>query len=484
MKRRPLLFFLALLLAPITRAAEDSPVFVVQNDSVPAPAGRGARAPRLTRSPDGAIYLTWIEQFAGKSALRFASYQPAARSWSPARTATEATGDYAFAAGPGNRLASLVCARDALVLAESADAGATWGKPVTLGLPATLTPSSPALEFLADGRLLTVWTVETPAGGAELHAHVVKGPSPTSDHLIETRVSPGSAPAIVAFPDGGALVVYRGCTETGVQDIRTARYNDNAWPPPTTLISDLWKPASAPMDGPALAARGPHLAAAWFTGADGTSVQVSVSSNAGRQWLMPNRVDDVSPLGRPSLVLLDDGSSLAAWVEQDGSKESVLLRRVSSRGTLSVPVRIAQGISGRPHIVRVKDGDATPAQLLLACTPAAVTPDASAPSVITRLITLPSPAQLAETDACDCDPRPEEQRGFALQGKITAIDFDAGTLTVAHEEIPGLMKAATTTFKAGPEVLVAAQPGKRVFARTERIGPDWWLFGLRTLAAP
>ena len=482
MKRLPILLSLALLIAPITRATEDTPVFVIQNDPIPAPAGRDARAPQLTRSPDGAIYLTWIEPSAGKSVLRFTTYQSAARAWNPARTATTLDGDYAFAAGPDARLALLGCAHDALFLAESADAGATWGRPVMIGLPAKTTPHTPALAFLADGRLLAAVTFETAAGDASLHALTVNGPAPAADHLIESRVSPGSAPAIIAFPDGGALLVYRGLIETtGVQDIRTARFDAGAWPPPATLISDLWKPAGPPRDGPALAARGPHIAAAWLT--DGSSVQLSTSSNAGGQWLMPNRVDDVSPLGRPSLVLLDDGASLVSWVESDGSKESVLLRRASARGTLSVPVRLAQGVTGHPLIVRVKDGDATPAQLLLACTPAP-TADASSPSVVTRLITLPDAAKLAEADVCDCDPRPEEQRGFALQGKILSVDFDAGTLTVAHEEIPGLMKAATMKFKAAPDILVAAQAGKRMFARTERIGPDWWLFNLRTLASP
>jgi len=483
-KRRSLLLFLALLLAPITRAAEDSPVFVVQNDPVSVPAGHGARAPQLVRSPDGAIYLCWIEPIEGKSRLRLAAYQPAARTCGPVREVIKLDGDYALAAGPDNRLAVLGCTRDRIFIVESADAGVTWGKPVVIDRPAQTTPRAPALDFLADGGLLAAWTIETAAGDAGLHTLIIKNRAPGADHLVEERVSPGSPPAIAPFPDGGALVVYRGRSEAGVQDIRTARFTDNAWTPPTTLISDLWKPAAAPMDGPSLAARGPHLAAAWFTGADGASIQVSASSNAGQQWLMPNRVDDVTPLGRPSVVLLDDGAALAAWVEKDGAKETVLLRRISSRGTLSVPVRLAQGISGRPSLVRVKDGDATPAQLLLACTAAPATTEAAAPALIVRLITLPPAAQLAETDACDCDPRPEEQRGFALQGKITAIDFDAGTLTVVHEEIPGLMKAATTTFKAAPEVLVAAQTGKRVFARTERIGPDWWLFSLRTLAAP
>lgn len=484
MKRRSLLLSLALLLAPVTRAAGDTPVFVVQNDPVATPAGRDARAPQLTRSPDGAIYLTWIEPSAGNSVLRFAAYQSAARAWNPARTATLSDGDYAFAAGPDNRLALLGCMPGSLFLVESADAGATWGKPVMIGLPSKTTPRTPALAFLADGRLLAAWTLETAPGDAGLHARVLNGPAPADDHLIDARVSPGSAPAIVAFPDGGALLVYRGRTEIGVQDIHTARFDAGAWPPPTTLISDLWKPATPPRDGPVLDSRGPHVTAAWFGGTDGPDVQVSVSSNAARQWLMPNRVDDINPLGRPSLVLLDDGASLVSWVEQDGSRENVLLRRLSSRNTLSVPVRLAQGVTGHPRIVRVKDGDATPAQLILAYTTTPSTSPVQPSTVVTRLITLPTPAQLAEADACDCDPRPEEQRGFALHGKITVIDFDTGTLTIAHEEIPGLMKAAATTFKAAPEILAAAQTGKRVFARTERIGPDWWLFNLRTLASP
>lgn len=481
MKRRPILLSLALLLAPITRAAEDTPVFVIQNDPVSAPAGRDARAPQLARSPDGAIYLAWGESHEARLRLRLATYQSTTRTWSPARDAIDLEGGYALAAGPGSRLALLACTHNALSLLESADAGVTWGKPVVIDRPAQTITRTLALDVLADGRLLAVWTLETAAGDAGLHALVASGRTLGADHLIETRVSPGSFPAISVFPDGGALVVYRGRSEAGVQDIRTARFTADTWLPPATLISDLWKPAAAPMDGPALAARGPHSAAAWFTSADGASVQVSLSSNAGRQWLMPNRVDDVAPLGRPALALLDDGATLVAWVERDGPGESILLRRASARGTLSVPVRLAQGVSGRPQLVRVKDGDTTPAQLLLAYVSAS---GASSSSVATRLITLPAPAQLAEADACDCDPRTEDQRGYALQGKITAIDFDAGTVTIAHEEIPGLMKAATTTFKAAPEILVAAKAGKRVFARTERLGPDWWLFNLRTLATP
>jgi hypothetical protein len=217
---------------------------------------------------------------------------------------------------------------------------------------------------------------------------------------------------------------------------------------------------------------------AWFTAADGPRINVSTSSDAGIQWLMPVRVDDVTPIGRVSLVLLDDGAQLVSWVERADEHYLILLRRVSPRSTLSVPVQLARLATdpGHPSLTLVKDGDTTPAQLLLAYT------ERNTPVI--RLITLPSPASLAEAEVCDCDPRPEELRGYALRGKITGVDAKARTITLAHGDIPGVMKTATTAFKAAPDLLATAKPGQRVFARTERIGPDWWLFNIRPLATP
>lgn len=297
--------------------------------------------------------------------------------------------------------------------------------------------------------------------------------------VIDPHASAGCPPAFVTFADDSALLVWRGHAENNARDIRTARFIDGAWKTPSTLIADNWRTAAIPAgEGPVIDHRGPHVAVAWFTAAGGPSVYVALSGNAGDQWLMPNRVDDVAPLGRPSVVLLDDGAQLVSWVERLSDDYVILLRRVSSRGTLSVPVQLARlsADPGHPRLVRVKDGDTTPAQLLLTYT------DKNLP--VSRLITLPDAAALAEADACDCDPRSEDQRGFALQGRIVSADPKAGTITLAHVAIPGVMKAGTTVFKAAPDLIAAATSGKRVFARTERIGPDWWLFNLRLLNAP
>lgn len=478
----PLLSLAVLLAFPVLRAADDSPAFIVQNDPIATPAGANARDPRLTRSPDGAVHLTWIETSAGSDRLFLAAFLPAARRWSPAVFVTDEPGDYAVAAGPDHRLALLAISSTRVALFTSPDGGGSWSRSAPGEPSATRAPRAPALQFLSDGRLLAAWIEERPPGAAALLARILAGEHASPAQLVAADVSPGDSPALAAFPDGSALAAYRGFDGAGVQDICTARFDGGAWSRPALLNADAWTPSVPPADGPVLASRGAHLAAAWFTAADGARLNLSVSSSAGGQWLIPNRIDDVAPLGRPALVMLDDGGNLAAWVERDGGGESVWLRRLSPRGTLGVPVRIAQAITGRPRLALVKDGDTTPAQLLLACLQSPSAP-ADTP-LVTRLITLPDAALLAGADACDCDPRPEDQRGYGLQGRIVSLDRAAGIITVAHDAIPGVMKAATTAFKAAPDLLAAAQPGRRVFARTERIGPDWWLFNLRPLAAP
>lgn len=277
--------------------------------------------------------------------------------------------------------------------------------------------------------------------------------------------SPAAGINRVTFPDGGTLSV-----QVEGNALRILREGQ----PPYIL-----DPHTGTDSPPALDARGPHVVVAWFSIADGPRVNVSTSSNAGAQWLMPNRVDDVAPVGRVSVVLLDDGAQLVSWVERSAADYLILLRRVSSRGTLSVPAELVRQTDdpGHPRLTRVKDGDATPAQLLLTYAAAGGKPAA-------RLITLPPSAQLAETDACDCDPRPEDQRGYAIKGRIVSINPDLGTLSLAHDAVPGVLKAATTTLHAAPDLLASAKTGTRILARIERIGPDWWLFNPRTLVSP
>lgn len=361
---------------------------------------------------------------------------------------------------------SVIC----LHAAEDSPVFVIKNEPAPASMTASTSAGQPSSVTLPDKRVLSA-----SLDGAALNVRL--GESALT--LIDPHASRECPPALAAFADGSALLVWRGHGKDDLRDLLYARFDEGVWQSSALLAYDHWRSPSDPVnEGPALDARGPHVAVAWFTTDGGPRINVSTSANAGIQWLMPVRVDDVTPIGRVSIVLLDDGAQLVSWVEHVGDTYLILLRRVSARNTLSVPVQLARlSIDpGHPRLTRVKDGDATPAQLLLTYT--------EGKTPIARLITLPTAASLAETEACDCDPRPEELRGYALRGKITAVDAKAGTITLTHGDVPGVMKTTTTVFKAAPDLLAAAKPDQHVFARTERIGPDWWLFSIRTLATP
>jgi hypothetical protein len=78
------------LLTPALHAEDDSPAFIVKNDLVASPVAPGSTAPQLVNAPDGTVYLSWLEPAPARhTALRFARFDAATRTWSPARTIGE-----------------------------------------------------------------------------------------------------------------------------------------------------------------------------------------------------------------------------------------------------------------------------------------------------------------------------------------------------------------------------------------------------------
>ena len=90
------------------------------------------------------------------------------------------------------------------------------------------------------------------------------------------------------------------------------------------------------------------VAAAWFTvkGEQGQSY-AAFSSDAGRTWGNPIRLDDQGSLGRVDIQLLADGSAVASWVEFIGGRSEFRARRVESSGMKSAPVTVSDTGEGR-----------------------------------------------------------------------------------------------------------------------------------------
>lgn len=63
-----------------------------------------------------------------------------------------------------------------------------------------------------------------------------------------------------------------------------------------------------------------------------------------------------------------------------------------------------------------------------------------------------------------CQGRSPESSGkrYPVTGKVVAVDASKGTVTLDHEDIPGMMRAMEMEFKAAPEVLSSVAPGDAV----------------------
>ncbi|MFO0899066.1 MAG: copper-binding protein [Pirellulales bacterium] len=49
-----------------------------------------------------------------------------------------------------------------------------------------------------------------------------------------------------------------------------------------------------------------------------------------------------------------------------------------------------------------------------------------------------------------------------MTAKVVTVDSSKGTVTLDHEDIPGMMRAMQMEFKAAPEVLSSVAPGDAV----------------------
>ena len=68
-----------------------------------------------------------------------------------------------------------------------------------------------------------------------------------------------------------------------------------------------------------------------------------------------------------------------------------------------------------------------------------------------------------------------ESKVYDLTGKVIALDSDAKSITLDHEDIPGLMKAMKMKLRVSDgTVLVGLKPGDQVKGRLQ-VGPEGYV---------
>ena len=133
------------------------------------------------------------------------------------------------------------------------------------------------------------------------------------------------------------------------------------WTEPAPLATDGWTIHGCPVNGPQLSGDDEALAAAWYTGVGGVPrVYVAFSDDGGATFGPRVRVDEGLPLGRVDIERLDDGSTVAVWLEASDAAPRILARRVWPDGAMEAPLLVSETIgersSGFPRMVRL-DGE-------------------------------------------------------------------------------------------------------------------------------
>lgn len=339
-------------------------------DTLASPAAPGSAEPNLATGTDGRVYLSWIEP-AGDSmhALRFATLE--GDRWSAPRTIVSRAdlfvnwADFpSIVALSGQRLAAhwLQRSGDAkyayeVRVAQSSDAGQTWSEPLVPHRDGTATEHGFVSLFPFRDSLGAIWL------DGRNFARAAKGES-ADMMLLMTAIAPaGPAGAervldervcdccqtSLALAASGPIVVYRDRLAGEIRDISVVRWTDTAWSRATVVHADDWKIDACPVNGPAIAANGDHVAVAWFTAArDSARVYVATSANSGVSFGEPVRVDDGNPVGRVDVELDDRGGALISWMEfTAGQQADVRVRRIDPEGQRGASTVVARTSGAR-----------------------------------------------------------------------------------------------------------------------------------------
>jgi Cu/Ag efflux protein CusF len=468
-----------------------------------SPAAAGSSAPQLVTATDGTVWMSWVETL-GEDGHRLmcASFDAARTTWNAPREIARGRDWFVnwadtpqLAAGADGRLAAVWFVNNPSHEHDhhgsyrawtgfSDDGGATWTSPVPLSQESQYNEFV-SIVALPEDRWLAIWLdgrgkhVHPASDEMRLYGRVLGRDGP--DELLDERVCDCCATTLALLPDGSAYAVYRDRSGTEVRDLSARRWRDGRWSGANGLPADGWQINGCPVNGPVLSRGGAGLGLVWFTAENNQPrVQATVSTDAGERWLMPQRLDrETMPLGRVGAVLLRDGSLWASWLESTGS---VALARLAPNLEPGPVHRIAGSpkqagrAGGIPRLALVADASGPSAKFLLARTETEGSDQP--PRISTHLITLAARADEAGED-CNC-PRKPSQEGHPVRGKIVRLLPERESVLMAHEEVPGVMKAMTMAFRVEPQLLQHLKPEQEVVGRMARRDDGrWWLFDVR-----
>lgn len=357
--------FLPVLLLASMAACGQAPAPTTELE---VPAAPGASLPRLSTDPDGQALLSWVEPAGSGHALRYARLEEGG--WSQPGTAAEGGdwflnwADFPSVVHLGSDLMGAHWLQKVdggpyayhVRMAVSRDGGAHWSDPVSPHQDRSATEHGFVSLFATEQGVGAAWLDgrNTAAGSGHQHDHAqhhAPGEPGAGVGAMTLRAGAVSAdgsvrpdieldgmtcdccPTAMAPIPGGVVLVYRDRTPGEIRDIFSVRLDDTGWSTPAAVARDDWYMPACPVNGPAVASYGEHLAAAWFTAAGGVPrVRLAFSIDGGRQWNAAADVAAGDVVGRVAVVMDGADSAVVSWLGHADRQAEIRYRRVDRSG--------------------------------------------------------------------------------------------------------------------------------------------------------
>jgi hypothetical protein len=346
----------------------------------PLPITASAAQVNLAQTSKGELILSWIERKPKGHRLQMSSYANAL--WSTPQTVAE--GDNWFvnwadfpsitALPNGTLWAHYLVKRSAgtyaydVMLKQSNDMGKTWSKPILVHNDGTesehgfvsLWPWSSSQLAIAwlDGRHTTQSTSHDHSASVgkdefgnamTLRAAVFDANGKKSNEWQLDQRTCDCCQTDAAITGKGPIVIYRDRNANEIRDIYTSRYVGKAWTTGKVVARDDWLMPACPVNGPAIAALGDSVWAAWYTGANNKpSVRLAHSNNSGETFQQAKTIVSGAHIQGRVDVVTDQNGAWLLWSEEHQSQTLWLQHVGNNMNTITKPIKISQ-LRGRGH---------------------------------------------------------------------------------------------------------------------------------------
>ena len=344
-----------------------------------SPAKSSAAEPYLYTDEAGKVYLSWIEKTESKSEFKFSTLT--GNEWSKPALIDSGQNwfvnwaDYPMIATQGDNFVAHYLEKGGegkfaydIKLTSSIDQGKTWkpstilhddGKQAEHGFVSILPYQNNFFIAWLDGRNTVMEGMEHHEGHhgqMSLRAAIVdKEGKKVNEWELDERTC-DCCQTSASLTNDGPIVVYRDRSVDEIRDMSIVRWVNNQRTKPEPVYADNWKIEGCPVNGPRVVANQNNVAIAWYTVPEGKSkVNIIFSKDGGASFGTPVQIDEGSAIGRVDIVMLDDETVFASWMEGT----SIKAVKVHADGTKEPSITIATSSearsSGFPQMTRYND---------------------------------------------------------------------------------------------------------------------------------